>query len=95
MVAELCAVTEAGMTLSPFSKCYLEKLPLQATLRSEESLISFRLRTPGGGGALEKGGGGRHRGHQPSFPAGPEALSAQSLYFPHGQLSCEFTWSLS
>lgn len=53
MVAELWAVTEAGMSLFPFSKYYLEKLPLQAALQSEGSLISFRLRTPGAGGTGE------------------------------------------
>lgn len=85
-VAELCAVTEAGMSLSPFSKHYLEKLPLQATLQSEGSLISFRLRTPGGGGGghwrrVEEEG---TEGTSPAFPQGLRLCLCNLFIFPTG-----------
>lgn len=90
------------MFLSLSSKCYLEKLPPQATLQSEGSLISFCLRTPRG--REGRGRGGEHwrreeeegtEGTSPAFPQGLRLCLPQSLYFPHGQLSREFTWSLS
>lgn len=81
------------MSLSPSSKCYLEKLPLQATLQSEGSLISFCLITPGG--REEHWRREEEEGTDGTSPAFPQGLRLCLRNLPHRQLSHEFTWSLS
>lgn len=95
-VLELCALvgahssqavlTEADMSLYPSSKCYLEKLPLQATLLSEGCyfLPPYNSRREGGKEHWRREEEEGTEGTSPAFPQGLRLCLRNLFIFPKG-----------